>query len=534
MSDENPYGLINPYEVQKKVEETRKGLSDTDVKLLRRTAKTDLFYLANTVLSYKDMTEDLHGHLCRWMDTTKYFQYRLVLLPRFHFKTTVVTISDSIQIALPDDTGQLPYPYNLGPNVRIGIAHEAAEHAANFLQSITNHILGNPLLLALFPEILPGQNQRKNKTQLELPRSAYWSEPTFEAFGVGTKSQGRHYNILKPDDIYGVEARDSQTVHKSTIRWIDALPSLTTNIRTDRIDFSGTRYGYDDGYSHIFQAYQEQDLKTYVQSVWKRDAKGNFLRDKDGHYIPIFPERISWKAMQLIMKDRENYETNYLNDPSAGTSEFQESWLCYYDDLEINKYRYERDDKLVEVSLDELDRVMFIDPATTGLSGIVVTGSTSERQFKVLILHEEMEHYGTDDFINRIFQLAARFRVRLIVIEDVLFSVLYQNILEKEMIRRNLRYRVEGAKTRQKMKEDRVRGLTKWFSNCQILLGKKMDNLVRQVRRFPSLKDYHTLDALAYGPEFWRRSAGSDVTDRRQAAMDMLRDKINPVTGYSR
>lgn len=233
----------NELETLKKRDEIRKGLSDEQVLLMRSMAKTNLFFLANTILQYKDMTMDLHGHLANWMDSSREKRYRLVLLPRFHFKTTLCTISDSIQLALPDDSGMLPYPFNLGPDIRIGIAHEGAEHAANFLYSITNHVLGNPLLLSLFPKILPGVGQKKNKTQLELPRSAFWSEPTFEAFGVGTKTQGRHYNVLKPDDIYGVDARDSKTVHDTTIRWVNSLPSLLTNITTDRIDFAGTRYG---------------------------------------------------------------------------------------------------------------------------------------------------------------------------------------------------------------------------------------------------------------------------------------------------
>ena len=148
----------------RKRDEIRKGLTDEKVDILRKMAKTNLYFLSNTVLQYADLTVNLHGNLCSWLDRTRYDQYRLVLLPRFHFKTTIVTISDSIQIALPDDSGNLPYPFNLGPNVRIGIAHEGAEHAANFLQSIANHVLGNSLLLALFPQILPGTSQRKHRT----------------------------------------------------------------------------------------------------------------------------------------------------------------------------------------------------------------------------------------------------------------------------------------------------------------------------------------------------------------------------------
>nr|MDF9463300.1 hypothetical protein [Lactobacillus amylovorus] len=76
--------------------------------------------------------------------------------------------------------------------------------------------------------------------------------------------------------------------------------------------------------------------------------------------------------------------------------------------------------------------------------------------------------------------------------EDVLFSVLYQHILETEMIRRGLRYRVEGVKTRQQQKEDRVRALVPYMANGRLLLGKQMDGLRKMIERFPSAKDYHS------------------------------------------
>jgi hypothetical protein len=124
-------------------------------------------------------------------------QWRLILLPRGHYKSTITTIADSIQIALPDDGGNEPYPRNLGPEVRVLIAHEGKEHAARFLTSITSHFTTNPLLMALYPTCTPGKSQRVNNSELELPRKSYWAEPTFDVMGVGSRAQGRHYDFPK-------------------------------------------------------------------------------------------------------------------------------------------------------------------------------------------------------------------------------------------------------------------------------------------------------------------------------------------------
>lgn len=239
--------------------------------------------------------------------------------------------------------------------------------------------------------------------------------------------------------------------------------------------------------------------------------------------------------MQPIMADRQNYEANYLNDPAAGTSEFQTSWIQYYEKEEgKDKYSFrDSDDKLKTYELGELDRVLIVDPATTGLTGMVVTGTTSDRQYKVLVLDEVQASFTTDELLNKIFAMAQRWKVRMIAVEDVLFSVLYQHILETEMIRRGLRYRVEGVKTRQQQKEDRVRALVPYMANGRLLLGKQMDGLRKMIERFPSAKDYHSLDALAHGISVWRRSAGSDLIDKRKSAMEYLRATRNPITGYS-
>lgn len=528
-------------QIMSSVEGFRKGMSDEEVRLLRTMCKNNLFFLVNTVLQYKDLTVSLHGRICHWLDQIKYDQYSLLLIPRFHFKTTCSTIGGSIQLALPDDSEALPYPHNLGPNIRIGITHEAATHAASFQQSIANHVLTNAKLLSLFPEIRPGTAQRKNQSQLDLPRTAFWSEPTFEAFGITTKNQGRHYNVLVPDDIYGEAARDSPTVHKATIKWLDGLLSLTTNIKTDLVRFSGTRYGYEDVYSHIYKIYGPIGLKVFVLSVWEQDERGQFKKDAKGKFVPIFPERISWEAMQPIMADRQNYESNYLNDPAAGSAEFEVGWIQYYDKLPGEmKFEYINNDaKRLQVDLMEMDRIMFVDPATTGLTGVTVTGSTTERQFKVFVLEEKQQVYNTNELLAEIFFLQRKFKVRKVVIEDVLFSALYQDLIQREQIRLNVRdFRIEGLKTKGMEKGDRVRGLIDWYKNHQIFHNRQApqgDNtLHKSIRQFPGLKDYHNLDSLAMGPRVWRRSAGREIIDKRNKAIDTMRQNVNPRTGYSK
>ena len=60
----------------------------------------------------------------------------MILLPRGHYKSTVSTIGESVQIALPNDAGAEDHPFHLGPNVKVLLAHEVRETASKFLYEI--------------------------------------------------------------------------------------------------------------------------------------------------------------------------------------------------------------------------------------------------------------------------------------------------------------------------------------------------------------------------------------------------------------
>ncbi len=290
-----------------KADELRNGLSQDYINHLRHRAKTDLFWLATGVLGYSDLSPNLHGGLSLWMQRRNLDRFRLILLPRSHFKSTICTISDSIQIALPDDKGSAPYPRNLGVDGRILIAHEANESAQMFLTEISSHILTNPLLQMLFPEIVPQyKKHRINTSELELPRNSHHKEATFSTMGVGSKSQGKHFNTIKLDDIYGKDARDSAADRKTVFKWFNNIQAFLTTPKTDKIDLVGTRWAFDDIYRHAMDVYKHKMFR-YIRPIWERD--------RDGNLQFIFPERFDMDAVEELMQDPEVWNAQYLNNP---------------------------------------------------------------------------------------------------------------------------------------------------------------------------------------------------------------------------
>ncbi len=485
---------------QEEANRYRDGLTKEQWLYRRRRAKTDLFFLCYGVLGFKKLSVNLHGNLCTFVQNTDNEQFREFLLPRAHYKSTVLTIGDSIRIALPDDIGDQPWPRNLGPNVRICIGHEIDSMAGRFLSQITSHFMSNPILMGLFPECVPVPRvQRINTHELELPRSDLWAEPTFDTFGVGARSQGRHYNFLKLDDLFGVEARDSQTVRNGVYDWFDNIQAFFSSFAIDHFDLIGTRYAYDDLYAHAHSQYGPL-LKKYIRGVEERG--------EDGIKRTIFPEEFPMEKLGILRRNPKIFNAQYANDPSEGGSEFEQHWKKFY--------VWENESRIAvkegpSVSISDMDVVIFVDPAMTGPAGYAITASDKfDRHF---VVKAKQHIWKPPELVNEIFLDVVRWRPRLVVIEAVLFSELFQHWIIQEQASRGIRFRIEPARARQRQKEVRVKGLSNYFSGGQIYFHDSQVDLIEQFDKFGAIKDYHILDALAYGPEYWRkgRAIGRDT-----------------------
>lgn len=502
MINEDDFKIPTQEEVDQKRREGDskiKSLPKDQVDYLRKLAKTDLFFLAHGILGYKKLSKGLHNDLCKWMERTNTEQYREILLPRSHYKSTICTITDSIQLALPDDSGLLPYPHNLGTNIRILIAHETSEAATRFLYSIVQHFMGNALLMALFPECVPNTRlNRINKNELELPRTIIASEPTFDTMGVAGKSQGRHYNKLKCDDLYGAAARDSEAEKKSTIQWIDNLQSFLITPKTDQIDFIGTRWAHDDCYAHIHEVYGSQ-LKKYIRSVEE-------VNPKTKKREPIFPEEFTTESLSILRKNRQIWNAQYVNNPSEGNTRFNVQDLRYFNRVGTKEIAVLDGKESRRIKIEDMDKLILIDPAPSGLAGIIVTGT--DKRNNIYTLEALKDEWSPTVFTDKVFELVLRYHPRKVVIEDVLFSVLYQPWWIREMSVRNIKFVVEGCKTGGKQKEERVMGLGPYIAAHQIYVDRDQGDLIEEVEKFGMTKNYHLLDAMCQGTKSWRPFTG--------------------------
>lgn len=508
---------------RKEAEEVVSNLTIEEYYSYRIRAKTDLFFLCVSILQYSKFAR-LHFDVSKWHKETKNDQYREILLPRSHYKSTELTIGGGIQLALPDDTNTEPWPSCLGTNCRILLGHEVRDSAALFLNEITQHFLTNPLLMGLFPECVPDpKKHRINKNELELPRLKRWKEPTFSTIGTGGSAQGQHFNFIKADDLIGAKARDSPTEMEGAKLWIDNIQALLVTPKEDHIDFIGTRWAYDDVYAHIEKVYGSK-LKRYVRGIEEKDPI-------TGERRFIFPENFDDDSVEILRKNKKVFASQYANDPKEGASEFQEDWKQYY------KFEPSNGKNLIVFgegdsirTLDpyvDLDRVILVDPAMSGLGGVIVTGEDKDENIFILEAHKK--DWQPTGLIQFIFMLAMKWQPRIVGIEHVLFSALFSLIITNEMAKRGVRFQTYGLKTFGKAKDYRVRGLSHYFEGKKIWFHPSQLDLLEEYDNFGATDNYHMLDALAHGPQVWRKP----IPQSSSSLKEIMPVGMDRTSGYS-
>lgn len=517
-------------------------LTVDQVRHLRQKAKSDLFFLGYGVLGYDLLSPKLHGHLSSWLAATRKEQYRLLLLPRGHYKSTLCTIAESVQMALPNDDGVVEeHPWVLGPDVKILLAHENRESASRFLFEVAEAFLKKPMMLALFPECIPSKRfQRINKWELEIPRKTHHKEPTFDTIGAGGAAQGRHYSHIKMDDIIGEAARDSDTVMRTTLTWFDNVNSLLTRIKVDGWDLVGTRWSWKDVYSHAMNVYGVNKRRSVIRCMDPTEAPDGvlaaYLRGNIENGQPTFPEEFDMDFFARMRKNPKVYAAQYANNPKeGGLTEFDPAWLKFYNLNWPHIYVFDGS-KSEKIDIFSLDRLILVDPSMgesdkSDESGIVVCGMDPKR--RIFVLETVKERLKPPELMDLLFKLNAKWRPRQISIEEVVFSGLFQYWFKdkcKEMGVYPSIYRYKPGGKRSKLA--RVRGLAPYFSSGQVFIQEGMHAFRDEYEWFGVTSSDHLLDAFAQGPEIWTPGTTERQWRDNLEAEEYVMNQRNALTGY--
>lgn len=219
----------------------------TEIEQIQELCKTDLAYLCREVLKYDRWNDKLHGNypgdpekgvpsgIAYFLDHTG--PRKLVLVPRNHLKSSVVTVGWAIQQILKN------------PNIRILINNAKFETARSFVQTIAAHLDTNSPLSKIFGEFRSNKLTWNRDSFIIAQRTMPRAQPTVMAASIDSILNGMHFDVIIHDDL--VEPNNVRTREQITKTEEFFKDSFNQIDKGGQIVVIGTRWAAQDLYGHI-------------------------------------------------------------------------------------------------------------------------------------------------------------------------------------------------------------------------------------------------------------------------------------------
>jgi predicted phage terminase large subunit-like protein len=464
--------------------------------------KTDLFFLAKEILNYQKMEPGTHQELCDYTTSilpsvpeasTKRIQgshpefdprknLLLLLMPRGSFKSSVVTVSFTLQFLLNE------------PNARVMIDSETFAKSKAFLREIIEHLMGNEGYREVFKAIhgmypYSGKSSMKLWTDSEiiLPcRSKPLKEPSVSCAGIDVTKNGMHYDLIIADDLHSEKNVTSREQIQQVIDHYKLAFSLLDPGKPMIV--IGTRWHELDLYQHIMD-YEGEDFNILKKSAYNDDGS------------LFFPEVLTEKELDKIRRRQgaSIFSKQYLNEPvSDENATFKRDNFTHI--------------PMQRVIGRPINWVLAVDPAYFDPRGTMQYGDFAtlvlagmDYQRELYVRHIVRRKMSYSEIIDEIFAIwgdprfaDAQKNMRIVLEVVGAKSLSYELHVQQKL--RNTWLPLKELKTRKNAKEERIRALAPFYEYGHIYHIHECPNIAEleyELLHFPAAKHDDIIDALA-------------------------------------
>lgn len=478
------------------------------------------------------MTPETHQELCNYaetvlpnkpeksiegLDPTK--NLLLLLLPRGTFKSSVVTIGETLQFLLNE------------PNGRVLIDSETFSKAKTFLAEIKGHLEDNEKFREVFKAIhgvYPDENKKNSSirwtdTMVDLAcRTRKTKEPSIMVSGIDKSINGMHYDLVIGDDLHSEKNVTTKEQILGVIEHYRLLFSLLDPGKP--LIIIGTRWHMLDLYQHILDNEQE-DFNILKKSVYNEDGS------------LFFPEVLSQEQLDKIRRKQGSsiFSRQYLNEPiSDENATFKREQFIHMPWEQA---------KLIPINWYLLCDPSYSDPRGTSIysdfAAFVIAGMDYQRKLYVRYVKRAKMTYG--EIINELFRLYTATEFSDLNMTKVLLEVVGTKSLSfelsNEMKRRNTFLPVTEIKHQSKSKEERVRALAPFYEAQNVIHVTEcpqLEELELELIQFPSGRHDDVADCFSSvlqiaSPPSNKQSRDFSRIDKKQRLAYKPR---SPITGY--
>lgn len=447
-----------------------------------RTKGLDKLYLFNKYILRAEEGDDnfaplapFHKELCNFIQDRK-DRRKLILIPRSHLKSKLVTIGYSTQQIIQN------------PKIRI-LIYSATWQIATDLQMAIQKNLRTEKVIDLFGDLLDGAiEMRADRLRL---KDNDKKEPTITAAGIDNNLVSGHYDLIIMDDVVNRDnVNTADQIQKVITRYKDSLDLLEPK---GQLIVVGTRWHDMDLYGWILNP--DNDIISAYDVMIKQAYQGNLLTGEDLEVL--WPGKFGQKGLKKLLQEQGwyHFSSQYMNDPvPEEDAEFKRTYFRYWDSDTIKG--------------KNLFKFLAVDPALSmakeaDFTAMVVVGLDEYNDIYILdLVRRKMT---PSDIINEMLRLAERWSLTDVGIEMVAYQKSLSYSLRDDLRFKRRPFHITELKPNERTKDQRIKGLQPLYENGKVYHDKVHSNniyLEDELVRFPRSSHDDLIDALAYCLDF--------------------------------
>lgn len=421
-----------------------------------------LDYLCQTYLNFKDW-DICHDDLLDWLQESKKDK-KLILMPRGHLKSSVLTVGLSIQHLLEN------------PDVKILLASAVWDNARSFLSEIKEYLSTKSRLPRVYGRF---ESNVWNQDAIRIrQRKGAGKTDTIQTAGIDKALTGQHYDIIIADDLVNRQTISTEEQRMKVKKFYSDLQDLLEPNGT--MYLIGTRWHDGDLYGMILKN-QAEKFDIYKQGATKDGTMEGEV---------IFPKKFSNAKLQEL---REGKNT----DEAMGDYEF----FCQYFNEPINtdSQHFKPPVRFWTELGDNATHTITVDLAIsekTSADYSVVMDCALTRANQLCVVEYWRKRAEPSEVLERIFEYVLKYRCKRVGIEGVAYQRAMVNLVLDEQRKRNIFFEVIPI-LHSKDKFSRIIALQPRWQTGNLLVKQGMVELEEELARFPVSEHDDVADALA-------------------------------------
>lgn len=409
----------------------------------------------------------------------------LFLFPRDHLKTSILTIAHTIQWIINYE------------DVRVLLSFSSGDHGDRIMTAILAHFRYNANFQFWYPEFCPDPKKASDFGSLHsltVPnRTHQITEPTVMAVSVGKMIAGTHQDVHKHSDLVDKENVKTAAGIRDVsdhFKYTDPLLARVAGVQGWR-DVEGTPYDYSDLYGEIRDAESGKPPEKRNWRITERSAQVDPETKK-----VLWPHRYTWEALDKIKELVGLYifEAQYnmrCIAPSGGLATREQIRFIPRARVRQLMPQYRIHTTVDLAGMEE--------KASGAFCALTTCGFLPSGYIHVIDIRHG--HFTPFQVIEHFFDIQKRYRPRDFKMEKNHHAQVLEPFLRQEMAKCEIYLNVLNIpRDNSVSKDNRISGLQSWFAAKRILFADDLPcdgHLIMEITRFNKYKYKDILDTLA-------------------------------------